>query len=103
MLTFFFSNHDTAAPGPVQSLQVTMITSTTISVSWVFGGGVTENVIVSFTTPVNNGSVLVGLVTSFTLAGLQPLTMYTINVVAVNQFGSSSPATITVETSGFCK
>ena len=80
-----------------------MITSTTISISWVFGGGITENVIVSSAASVNNGSLerstLVGLVTSFTLVDLQPLTRYNISVVAVNQFGASSPTTITVETS----
>ena len=98
-----FILYNAGAPGPVQSLQVTRITSTTISITWRFGGGIAENVIVSFAASINNGSVLVGLVTSFTLVDLQPLTRYTISVVAVNQFGVSSPATITVETSGFCK
>ena len=97
-LPIIFILYDAAAPGPVQSLQATTITSTTISISWVFGGGITENVIVAFAASVNNGSVLVGLVTSFTLVGLQPLTRYTISVVAVNQFGVSSPAIISVET-----
>ena len=68
-----------------------------------FGGGITENVIVSFAASANNGSlggnIHVGPVTSFTLVGLQPLTRYTISVVAANQFGASSPTIIFVETS----
>ena len=67
-----------------------------------FGGGITENVIVSFAASANNGSlggnIHVGPVTSFTLVGLQPLTRYTISVVAANQFGASSPTVIFVET-----
>ena len=95
------------SPDPVLALQPADTTSTTITISWVFGFDGREsidNIIVSYTASGNNVStsediIILGAVTTHTLVGLQPLTTYNITVVAVNDVGLSNPSTIiSVET-----
>ena len=97
----------TASPDPVQNLQATDTTSNTITISWVLGFDGREpidNITVSYAASGNNvsaceGSITLGAVTTHTLVDLQPLTTYSINVVAVNDVGPSNPSTIiSVET-----
>ena len=47
---------------------------------------------------VSEGRVLLSAVSSIALTGLQPLTNYTVSVVAINAVGPSNSALITVET-----
>ena len=67
------------------------------------GGELIDNIIVSYVALGNNvsaseGSITLGAVTTHTLVGLQPLTTYSINVVAVNDVGPSKTAFTSVET-----
>ena len=89
------------------SLQAGSITTDSIPLTWVLGFDGREDidtVNVSYVAVGNNdgsseGLVsLVGLATSHTLAGLQPLTNYSITVIAINEVGPSPDMTITVET-----
>ena len=98
----------TVSPDPVQNLQATNTTNTTITISWVLGFDGWEpidNITVSYAALWNNvsaseGSItLQGAVITHTLVDLQPLTTYNITVVTVNDIGPSNPSTIiSVET-----
>ena len=97
----------TVTPDPVQHLQSTYSTSTTITITWLVGfdgDESIESITVSYAASGNNvsasdGSITLGAVTTHTLVGLQPLTTYKITVVAVNDVGPSHPSTIiSVET-----
>ena len=94
-------------PDPVSNLQATAQTTSTISLTWALGFDGREsidNVTVTYAAVSNNvgtseGSVPLGAsATAHTLTGLQPLTNYTISVIATNNVGSSIPESITVET-----
>ena len=98
-------------PDPVQGLQSTGVTMRTISIMWSFGFDGREsidNTTVYYAASSNNDnvsevSVRLSVVTSYELMGLQPLTNYTISVVAINAVGPSNPTSITVETLPLCK
>ena len=94
-------------PDPVSNLQATAQTTSTISLTWALGFDGREsidNVTVTYAAVSNNdgaseGSVPLGAsATAHTLTGLQPLTNYTISVIATNNVGSSIAESIAVVT-----
>ena len=89
------------------TLQAGSITTVSIPLTWVLGFDGREDidtVNVSYVAVSNNDSPSEGVVslaelaTSHTLTGLQPLTNYSITVIAINEVGPSPGMTITVET-----
>ena len=91
----------------MNNLQATAQTTSTISLTWALGFDGRESidsVTVTYAAISNNDSASEGSVplgasaTAHTLTGLQPLTNYTISVIATNNVGSSIAESIAIVT-----
>ena len=90
-----------AAPGPVNNLQMTTPTATTLTITWTVSGSidqfeVTYSLTVNVSAP-RTDTISDGSMRSYTLINLNENSNYTITVIAINTAGSTM-ATITADT-----
>ena len=87
-------------PSTPTSLAVTNITVNSISISWGAPGFNGGSAIQNYTIVLDGVDLITANVTNFTITGLDPNTLYTIDVIANNTLLSSDPSTVEATTLG---
>ena len=100
-----YSTHFSAPDAP-ENMVITSTTSTSIAIMWSPPANNGGSAVTSYSVMVSGGttSTTTATMTSTTISGLTPNTMYTISVLAVNSAGSGLSAKVTGATllSGKC-
>ena len=93
-------------PNPIHDLRASVITNTSITLTWLLGfngrspliGGLVSYIAVSNGNGNGMQTFIGETVTELTVLNLQPFTFYNFSVIVMNAIGSSNNVTVTIET-----